>query len=621
MVPFLSAALSLVAASVATALLILLPGGGRGLNPAIALAALGVGCIAAAAAFVHTRRLSRNSRDANIARKKISPWAWVMFAVFAVFAVRSFGWLVYETDTQLVVGSPNNTGDLPLHMLLARSFANGVRWWPAHPQAAAQTLRYYPGMDLFQSLFLVLGANELKALMWVGLAGSLLAPLALYRWGGAFALASFLFNGGLIGLHYLHTGLLVDYQCCSAWKNLALSIFVTQRPFLFALPAGLLLMAHWREKFFAEAPSAPPSEPPPVRSGLLPFWVEVLLYALMPTFQLFAFVFLSMLLGGWFLVYFRRTAMRRHLLGLVGAAFVPATIMLWLMTGHFSPGSPGQKMVRVVWGWMQHEQPFLSFWGREFGEWALLGPLLWLLCARDVARAGRAWLAAAPQAGDGWRPLFPPGSAAEAAAAFVLPSGVLFLITCLVTFTPVEWDNCKLIMWCYLAVLPFLWQRLVHPLRLPLRCVLCGLLFFSGAVSLAGGLTRQQLNIPLLGRAELDAVRAMVRPLPAEARFAASPDCAHPLVICGRNLAMGYADHLFSQGLDAHPLERDLNTLLSGQPGWEAAAKRLEVSYVFWGPREQKRYAGSTAPWARDQASVAAGTWGKIYALQARGTR
>ena len=219
--------------------------------------------------------------------------------------------------------------------------------------------------------------------------------------------------------------------------------------------------------------------------------------------------------------------------------------------------------------------------------------------------------------GGGRGPVFPPGSAAEAAAAFVLPSGVLFLVACIVTFTPVEWDNCKLMMWCYLAVLPFFWQRLVRPLRMPLRCALCGLLFFSGAVSLAGGLTRKQLDIPLLGRAELDAVRAIVRPLPAEARFAASPDCAHPLVICGRNLAMGYADHLFSQGLNVQALEQDLNALMMGRPGWEASAKRLEVSYVFWGPREQKQYAGSTSPWARDEARVAASAWGDIYAIKA----
>ena len=612
MLPFLSAALTSVAATVATTLMILLFGG-RGLNLATAIASLGVGGIAAVAAFVHTRRLSLG---ANHVGERLSPWAWVMFAVFAAFALRSFGWLVYETDTQLMVGSPNNTGDMPLHMLLARDFANGIRWWPAHPQAAGQTLRYYPGIDLFQSLFLVLGANELTALRWVGLAGSVLAPLALYRWGGAFALAGFLFNGGLIGLHYLHTGNLVDYQCNSAWKNLALSIFVPQRPFLFALPAGLLLMAHWREKFFAGVPSAPASKPPLVRSGLLPFWVEVLLYALLPTFQLFAFVFVSMLLGVWFLVYFQRAEMRRHLLRLVGVAFLPATVMLWLMTGHFSQGSAGQKMVRVVWGWMQHDTPFLSFWGMEFGEWALLGPVLWLLCARDVAQASRTWLAVTPQTGGGREPMFPPGANAEA-AAFVLPAGVLFLVTCIVTFTPVEWDNCKLMMWCYLAVLPFFWQRLVRPLRMPLRCALCGLLFFSGAVSLAGGLTQRQLGFPLLGRAELDAVRAIVRPLPAEARFAASPDCAHPLVICGRNLAMGYADHLFSQGLNVQALEQDLNTLMLGRPGWESAARRLEVSYVFWGPREQKQYAGSTSPWARGEARVAASAWGSIYTIEA----
>ena len=65
------------------------------------------------------------------------------------------------------------------------------------------------------------------------------------------------------------------------------------------------------------------SEETPSR-GLIPFWAEALLYTTMPLLHLFTFFFLSLLLGWWFLVYYPRASMRRHLLWLVGIALVPA---------------------------------------------------------------------------------------------------------------------------------------------------------------------------------------------------------------------------------------------------------------------------------------------------------
>ena len=74
--------------------------------------------------------------------------------------------------------------------------------------------------------------------------------------------------------------------------------------------------------------------PPPAR-GLIPFWVEALLYTVMPLFHLFAFVFLSVLLGWWFVAYLARPALRWHLLALVALAFLPAFYQVRLMTGNF----------------------------------------------------------------------------------------------------------------------------------------------------------------------------------------------------------------------------------------------------------------------------------------------
>ncbi len=634
MVPFLAAVLTFVAASVASALAILLSGGGRGLNPQIGGVSLCIGLLAGLGALLHAGRLPANAPR----RPRIppSPWAWLVFAAFALFALRSFCWLVYQdgghdgSPAQVEIGNVNNLGDISLHLLYAHDFANGAHWWPAHPQAPGYALRYYPGIDLFQALLFVLGADDFASLVWVGLAGSLLTALALYRWGGPFTVAGFLFAGGMAGFQYLQTGVLADFQGQMAWKSLPLAIFVTQRPFLFALPAGLLLMTHWREKFFAAGPPDAGADPVPwSRRGLMPFWVELLLYAVLPVFHVFAFVFLSVLLGGWFVACFARTRMRWHLLALVGAAFLPATGLIYLMTDHLRAGSNVKRHLgwmmdddQITHLWLTRHVPFVGFWVDNFGLFALLAPVLWLLCAGWALRALKTCFAEDDRAD---RRRVSPDHAAEAAAAFVLPAGVLFVAACVWLFAPWAWDNTKLMIWCYLAALPFVWERFVRPLAASGRVLVCALLFFSGAATLAGGLGKphtykgkiemaQYWN--LLETTELDSVREIVRSLPAEARLAAVPDYNHPLVYCGRKLAMGYIGHLHSQGIDYRPLSEDLDTLMLGLPGWREAAARLEVRYVFWGPREERHYTNSTLPWADPDEPVAKGDYGTVYEIR-----
>ena len=91
-------------------------------------------------------------------------------------------------------------------------------------------------------------------------------------------------------------------------------------------------------------------------------------------------------------------------------------------------------------------------------------------------------------------------------AAFVLPAGVFFVLASVVMFATWDWDNTKLMIWCYLAFLPFLWRRWLRGLAAPVRWPVCAVLFFSGAVCLAGGLGKQHIGYGLIQRAELDGV-------------------------------------------------------------------------------------------------------------------
>ncbi len=271
---FLASGLAAVAAATLSALLgalTLSRLSGVGVTPPLAAIALGLGAFAGGVAFWQLR--DGTSPDHSAQRPAtVSIGSWIMFVVFGLFALRVFPWLLYAHGDRLEFLSPNNTGDLPRHLLYGRYFASGAPWWPENPLHAWAPLRYYAGIDLFQSLLLSVGVPEIPGLVWVGLFGSAATALALWRWGGAFALAGFLFSGGLAGFAWLQTGVFLDYQKDLAWKNLALAIFVTQRGFLFALPAGLLLLSAWRERFFGEpeAVADPSSAALPANSARSP---------------------------------------------------------------------------------------------------------------------------------------------------------------------------------------------------------------------------------------------------------------------------------------------------------------------------------------------------------------
>src|SRR5262245_12121374 len=257
---------------------------GRGLNTMTAALALVCGAAFAIASFLGTRDSAVRGKSASGPTAEQKPrkssgneniknpipsalmryrrvWFWAVAVCFAVFAVRSFCWLLYIDSSELKIQSPNNLGDLSLHLTLIQNFANGVALWPDNPIFVFSKLRYPAGIDLFDALLSLVHIDLLVGLVWVGLLASLAIFYGFYRWGGTFAVAGFLFNGGIAGFQFLKTFKFLDYQGAAAdiahkpiaWKSIVLSMLVTQRGWLYAIPAGLVLLWHWREKFFSQA--------------------------------------------------------------------------------------------------------------------------------------------------------------------------------------------------------------------------------------------------------------------------------------------------------------------------------------------------------------------------------
>src|ERR1700719_4397665 len=228
---------------------------GHGLGPVSASAAFTVGILAAVLAYLKTSdpKAKNEIPTAKSGRHRYrDTWKWLVAACFVIFTVRSFCWLFYIDSDQFRIQSPNNLGDLALHITFIKNFANGVALWPDNPIFDGSKLRYPAGIDLFNALLYLQHVNLIPGLVWVGVLGSLATFVAFHRWGGTFAVAGFLVNGGVVGFSFLGNFRFNDYQGVSdiAWKSIPLSMFVTQRGLLYAIPAGLLLLWHWREQFF-----------------------------------------------------------------------------------------------------------------------------------------------------------------------------------------------------------------------------------------------------------------------------------------------------------------------------------------------------------------------------------
>jgi hypothetical protein len=604
-----------------------------GLNPLIAAAALSFGAAIAAYILVsdcvHDQPLESETEvagtDKQSAGKYRQAWKWILAACFAIFALRSFGWLIYIDGEEWRVQSPNNLGDLALHITMIRNFANGVSLWPESPIYMFSHLRYPAGMDLFNSLFAMLHVDLIRILIWTGLLACLANFYTFYRWGGSFAVAGFLFNGGIVGFQkFFETWQFADYQGDKsvAWKSIPLSMLVTQRSVLYAIPVGLLLLWHWREKFFRDNTRRQ-------RRGPLPFWLELSLYASMPLFHVHTFLALSIVLASLFLIetgyglptltqcfrrqglsgvrslagqgrwdeVFGQTPMRAHTLKLVAAAILPATFLLALVTDYFQASSV------IEWhpGWVQADEdfkrPFFQFWFLNFGFLIPLVITLIGFCAWTAWENRR-------------------GAKVPEDLAFLGSVAAIFIVAFFFKLAPWGWDNIKLLMWAYFIVLPLLWTDLLAEWPLTARAIACIALFGSGFVTLIGGLAAGRPGYGFANRDEVDGVGEAVKELPVEARFAAYPTYNHPLLLQGRKLVLGYPGHLWTEGFNYGETERELRELMQGANDWREIARVLRLRYLFWGREETTNYPGSKRPWEHAAVRVAAGNWGAIYDLE-----
>jgi hypothetical protein len=535
----------LVGVGVATLAASLLALAGGGLAPAMSA----LGLVAGGICGVWAGRAT----PPRVAR--FHPYDLAAAAVFGVVAIRQFLCLLVEREGEVLTWNYLNYGDLPLHLTYIRFFANGAAFWPENPLFTLTRLRYPIGADLFQAMLLQVGVPLGSGLVLVGLLASAATALALLRWGGGLAVLAFVLSGGLGPVQDL------------AWKNLFLALFVTQRGFLFALPAGLLLLASWRRRLIEG------------ECGLLPSWVEGLLWGTMPVFHVHTFLLLSVMFGVWALATRRIGDARRTLL----VALAPGTIGMLLVTDFFRASS------LVGWkpGWTIGDDNLLVFFLKNFTIYP--GLLAWATLA--VLRRG-----------------------ARSLCLTLFPALAIWAALFFVKLAPWAWDNTKVMVWCYLLTLPAI-GSVLSPLAPSARAGLLVLWLFPGIGTVANATVGREHGYFVYERAELEQVCAALQAAPIGARIAVEPTFNHPVALCGHPLVAGYGGHLWTHGIDPRFVEARLSALLDGQPDWEGAARDVHARFLYWGPREARAHPGSARPWEASRALVAHGRWGRLYDL------
>jgi hypothetical protein len=527
----------------------------------------GVGVTALVAGGIAGLLASRGGRSGDFPDGRLTRWQWLALAAFGLVSLRQFGWLVFERDGALLTLLPHNYGDLPLHWSYVRYFASGAPFWPENPILSGERLRYPLGVDLLTAVFVQRGARLERVLPAMGLAGAALAGLALRRWGGAFAVTSFLLAGGLTGLPALLGGRLADVDAQAAWKNLFLALFVPQRGFLLALPAGLVLLWSWRERLLRGGPAR------------LPAWVEAALWGSLPLVHLHTFAFVSLLWAVWATA----SGRWRATLASLALALPPATWAVLQVTDGFRTAA----LVGWAPGWVMGDASPLSFLARNFG--------LWLpLAAAALAVAVRA--------------------RRHEELLLLLPALALFALLFLVRLAPWAWDNTKVMLWCYVLMLPPLEALVVLRLRPRWRALALALLLLPGVPGVAWACLGRLPRLELVDRAEYAAVCGALERIPTR-RVATAQTFNHPVALCGRAIVAGYAGHLWSHGLEAAPVEARLGRLMRGEPGWKDDARALGASHLFWGAREAAAFPGSAQPW-QSARPAASGPWGALYRVE-----
>lgn len=514
----------------------------------------------------------RQPRGATVARL-------VFYCGLAILLGVVFSRAAYATPNGIFTGVRNNLGDLPLHLQIINSFAQGNNVPPEDPTFAGVRFAYPFMVDFLAAMLVRSGAEVISAMWMQNMALALSLAGLLHYWtlrltrdqlAGLIAPLLVFFSGGLgwiwflddlydssSGLIPLLSSLPHSYTIMDSgilrWGNSLTTLFVPQRSILFGMPLAICIFVQWWRSI-AGQPKTPGTDPFANRRMI----VAGLLAGLLPLIH--AHTFLVVISAAACLTIIFRKLWRQWGLFFAAALLVALPQLLWL-------GGAGGVKARTYLGWhigWQHENfnPVL-FWLANTG---IFIPLLLLALL--------------------WRR----GGLPKTVLMFYAPFALYFVIPNLTKLAPWIWDNIKVLFWWYTASVPLVAWLLARGLRQRsfwrwLSAGALAALLLAGALDVLGVVTGtgeyQEFDSGGIAMAQ-----AISREAAARAVVLHAPVYNSPVFLTGRRSLLGYPGWMWSRGLDYSERQADILRIYAGAADAETLLRRYQVQYVLIGPAE-----------------------------------
>lgn len=531
------------------------------------------------------------------------PWAeraaGLASVLVGALVLRGLSRAVFSRPDGLYTGCDHNLGDLPFHLGVVSQLLHGGRFPPQHPELSGARLTYPFLVDVVPAQLAALGADLVSALTAQGLLLGLGLVLLLHDWAcrltgrrtaAAVVLALVFLGGGGVGFYHLVEELAgrgapaplghdytVGWDGEFRWANAVIALLLPQRALLLGLPLFLAATALLWSALDPEA------EERAARRRLL---AAGLVAGLMPLAHAHAFAVLLATSALLALLFPRWRAW---------AGFFAVALLLglpqvaWLTVGGSLQGS---RFLGFHLGWDHGKTQPLLFWLKNTGAFLPLLAVAYLWRGREAPVPDRL-------------------------LRFSLPFLAWFLVPNVLRLSPWVWDNVKFLFFWYLASTTLVALVLVAlvgrgwPGRL-LSTALLLLLTLSGGLDVIR-LARGDVAHPIFGAEALAFAEAVRRATPPDALVVHWPTHDHPVYLTGRRSYVGYAGHLWSQGLEAGTREEDVKRLYEGAGDGPAFLARIGATHVVVGPLEA-RAGGPWPPAIPGEVAATAGAY-RLLAL------
>jgi hypothetical protein len=570
------------------------------------------------------------------------------YLAIAILLAMVFNRAVFERPDGIYTGVMNNLGDLPLHLQVINSFAQGHNLPPEDPTFAGVRFAYPFLVDFLAAMMVRAGAgvifamwlqNMVMALALVGLLhywtilltrnrlAGVIAPLLVLFSGGLGWWLLFSESGGSDGFFATLGNLQHDYTIVPnsilRWGNSLTTLFVPQRSILFGLPLAITIFCQWWLAISQQEDAAPSDTEPTATSALEQkatisaktsksrhkrsrkaanlvlqpeppnFYLRRMLAAglcagLLPLIH--AHTFLTVMAVAACLLIIFQSAWRSWLYFFAVVLIVSAPEILWLAN---TGGVHARSYLGWQPGWDHGQHNVLWFWFVNTGFFIplLVVALLW--------RRGTFKL---PQR----------------MVNFYIPFIFCFILLNLFKVAPWVWDNIKVLFLWYVASAPLVawllaqWWRQRSLVRWLAPVVLATLLL-AGALDVLRVVSEaseyQEFDAQGIAVANLISAQTAPRALVLHA-----PTYNSPVFLTGRRSLLGYPGWMWSRGLDYSERSADIARIYLGAPEAEALLRKYNADYVLVGPMELASYKVNEQFWSKYKTLARAGAY-RVYQI------